>query len=100
MSKSILYDLYFGNLAPWERACPQDPAYKSINRKISDLKVHFRETLSADEYRRLEELDDLKERSGAFDDVDLFEYGLCMGVLLMIEVFHFKENRLTERENE
>jgi hypothetical protein len=34
------------------------------------------------------------------EDINLFEYGFCMGVLMMIDVFGFKENRFTELENE
>lgn len=99
MSKSFMYDLYFGNLVPWERGRSQDPAYTPINRKISDIKVHFKGLLSPEEYQKFEEMEELKAQSGAIEDVDLFAYGLSMGILLMIDVFNFKDKRLTEQES-
>jgi len=98
MSKSFMYDLYFGNLVPWERGRSQDPNYTPINRKVSDIKEHFKGLLSPEEYKKFEEMEDLKAQSGTIEDVNLFEYGFCMGALLMMEVFDFKEKRLTETE--
>ncbi|MDM8296129.1 hypothetical protein QUW58_13065 [Enterocloster aldenensis] len=100
MSKSFMYDLYFGNLVPWERGRAQDPAYTPLTRKISDLKVHFQKLLSPEEYEKFEEMGNLQAQSGTIEDVDLFEYAFCMGVLMMIDVLGFKEKRLTEHENE
>ena len=100
MSKSFMYDLYFGNLVPWERGRSQDPAYTPITQKISDIKVHFQKLLSSEEYKKFEEMEDLKAQSHTIEDVDLFEYAFSMAVLMMIDVFNFKEKRLTERESE
>ena len=100
MNKSFMYDLYFGNLVPWERGRAQDPAYNPISQKISDIKLHFKALLSPEEYKKFEEMEHLQTQSGEIEDVDLFEYGLCMGALLMIDVFNFREKRLTERESE
>lgn len=100
MSKSIMYDLYFGNLVPWERGRAQSPDYKPITKKISDIDDHFRELLSPEEYKKFEDMQDLRADIGEIEDVDLFQYAFCMGVLMMIDVFGFKEKRLTERESE
>lgn len=100
MKQGIMYDLYFGNLIPWERGRAQDPAYTPITRKVSDIKVHFEKLLSPEEYKKFEEMGDLQAQYGTIEDVALFEYAFSMGVLMMIDVFGFKENRLTERENE
>jgi len=84
-----VYDLYFGNLVPWERGRSKDPAYTPITRKISDIKVHFEELLSSEEYKKFEEMEDLQAEAGTIEDINLFEYGFSMGVLMMIEVFGF-----------
>ena len=97
MSKSLMYDLYFGNLAPWERERPQDPAYTPLTQKISDIKEHFQKLLSPEEYQRFEEMGDLQAQSGTIEDIDLFKYGFSIAVLMMIDVFGFKEKQLTER---
>ena len=100
MSKSIMYDLYFGNLVPWERGRSRNPAYTPITRKVSDIKEHFKGLLSPDEYKQFERMEDLQADSGTIEEVELFEYGFCMGALTMIDVFGFKESRLTEPESE
>lgn len=100
MSKSFMYDLYFGNLVPWERGRAQDPAYTPLTRKISDIKVHFQKLLSPEEHEKFEEMGNLQAQTGTIEDVDLFEYAFCMGALMMIDVFGFKEKRLTEHESE
>lgn len=99
MSKSIMYDLYFGNLAPWERRRAQSPAYALISKKIYDIDEHFQKLLSPEEYKKFEEMQDLKASMDEIENADLFQYALCMGILLMIDVFNFKEMRLTERES-
>lgn len=100
MKKSLMYDLYYGRLVPWERGRSQDPAYTPVSRKISDIKEHFRDTLTPGEYQRFEELEDLSAQSSSIEDVDIFEYGMSMDILLMIEVFRFKEKRLTDGDEE
>ena len=100
MSKSIMYDLYYGNLVPLERGRSPDPNYTLINRKIIDLKGHFESILSPEEYKRFDELEDLQSQSDTIEEIHLFEYAFCMGVLMMIEVFDFKEKRITEPKKE
>lgn len=94
--KSFMYNLYFGHLIPWERRQTQDPDYTLINRKISDIKVYFHNKLSSEDYEKMEEMGNLREETSAIEDVDAFSYGVCMGALLMMEVFDFKEGRLME----
>lgn len=100
MSKSIMYDLYFGNLVPWERGRSQDPAYTPLTRKTGEIKEYFQKLLSPEDFEKFEEMGNLQSQSSTIEDVDLFEYAFCMGTLMMIDVFGFKEKRLTERENE
>lgn len=94
--KSFMNDLYYGHLVPWERGRPQDPDYTLTQRKISDIKVHFKDTLPPEEWKRFEELENLYIQSSCIDDVDIFSYGLNMGILLMIDVLNFREKRLTD----
>lgn len=96
MSKSFMHDFYFGHFIPWERGRSQDPDYTPINRKISDIKVYFRDKLSPEDNEKIEEMGNLRAQSSTIEDVDAFSYGMCMGMLLMMEVFDFKEKRMTD----
>lgn len=98
--KSCMHDLYFGNLIPWECGRSEDPAYTPLTRKISGIKKYFQKLLSPEDYAKFEEMRDLQAQAGTIEDADLFEYSFCMGALIMIDVFSFKEKRLTERESE
>lgn len=64
-----------------------------------EKQVPIKSLLSPEEYRKLEEMEDLKAQSDAIENVDLFEYGFGMDAL-MIDIFGLKEKRLCERESE
>lgn len=41
--KSILEELYRGNLSPEEQMVPTSPEYRPLNRKISELKAEVKD---------------------------------------------------------
>ena len=96
--RSILEELYFGRLAPWERGRPKNPDYTPVSRKITDIHTYFQGKLPPDDFAKLEELGNLRSRCNLIEDVDAFSYGLCMGALLIMEVFDFKQQLLTKAE--
>ncbi|MCC8122094.1 MAG: hypothetical protein LIO58_00910 [Oscillospiraceae bacterium] len=69
MSKSFMYDLYFGHLVPWERVRPGDHNYTPINQKISDIKVYFRDKLSAEDNEKIEEIGNLRADASMIEEV-------------------------------
>ena len=87
----ILEDLYFGKISPWERLCPKNKEYTEVNQKISKIKDHFEETLSPEDTKRFEELQDLLCESGEIEDIALFESAFSMGALMMLDVFNLYE---------
>ena len=97
---SIMHDLYFGNLVPWERGQPKNPNYKPIARKASEIKEHFNNTLSSEDKKRFEEMQNLVSQYGTMEEVHIFEYAFSMGALMMIDVFNFKEERITDLKEE
>lgn len=99
MSRSMMHNMYFGSLTPMERRRSQDPEYTAISRKISNIKAHFENFLSPEEYKELEELENLRADTRLIEEAELFEYAFSMAVLMMIDVFSFKEKQL-EQENE
>lgn len=97
MTKSFLSGLYFGNLAPWERRRPQDP-YDLLTRKISDMKTHFQSLLPPDALKAFEEMRNMQAQAGAIEEAELFEYAFCMAMLLMMDVFAFKEKQFSKND--
>ena len=84
---SILQELYFGNVSPWERKRVNDPKYAELTKKYDDIEMHFKVLLSPEEYAKLEEMQNLRAQADIFEEVQLFEYAFCTGALLMIDVF-------------
>ena len=39
MRESMLHDLYFGEISPWERAPVRTREYKELTRKIIDIRA-------------------------------------------------------------
>lgn len=100
MTYSVMQNLYWGNLVPWERGRPQDPSYAPITQKASEINKHFKDILSPEEYKRFEEMEDLETERKNMEEIQLFEYAFRMGVLMMIDVFNFTEKRIANRKEE
>ncbi len=92
MRESMLHDLYFGRIIPWERPRVRTPEYKEISTKIIDMEQHFRNLLSPEEYAKLEELQKLRWQAETIEDANLFAYAFSTGALMMIDVFNFEGN--------
>jgi len=93
---SFVKALYYGEISPWERSRLKDPEYTRISHKINDIQAHFRNTLPAEEREKIEELENLYSRALSIENVDVFYYGMSMGILMMVDVISFKDNRLAE----
>lgn len=89
MRESMVRELYYGNLNPWERKRVYNPEYIALNDKIDGIAEHFKNLLSPEEYKKFAEMRELESQVDAEDAADLFEHAFCMGVLLMIDIFGY-----------
>lgn len=85
--RSILKALYCGDIRPVETIVPTDPEYRVLNRKISDAIKTWEKKLSATEFSQLEELLDLRNKSGSMYAEVSFIHGFQLGALMMTEVY-------------
>jgi len=90
MKESMIHDLYFGSFCPWERARIRTQEYSTTAKKIADIAEHFKDLLSAEEYAKFTEMQNLRAEIELMEDVELFEYAFCAGARLMIDVFTYK----------
>ena len=88
--KSILEELFYGQIFPFERIVPQDPEYRPLNRKKSDMKQTLQARLPAEDYQALEGLLDLDCDSSVMEAYASFEFGFKLGALIMLEVLGSK----------
>ena len=96
--KTILEELYNGHIFPAELIVPQDPEYRPLNQKISDIKKTWEKKLSAEDYQSLEILLKLCYESMDMEVSASFGYGFKLGALMMLEVVSGKEE-LVQRED-
>lgn len=87
MRESMVRELYYGKLSPWERKRAYSPERIALMDKMDDIVQHFQNLLSPEEYKKFAEMQELEMQIDAEDAADLFEYAFCMGALLMTDIF-------------
>lgn len=88
--RSILETLYRGDIRPEETVVPTNPEYRVLTRRISDAMKIWEKRLSATEFSQLEELLDLRSKSGSMHAEVSFIHGFQLGVIMMVEVYTAK----------
>lgn len=89
--KTILEELYDGNIHPEELSFPKASEYRPLIKRISDTLEMWKKKLSEDDYNQLENLLDLHSQSSSMEAFESFLYGFRLGALIMIEVLTGKE---------
>lgn len=85
--RGILEALYRGDIRPEETIVPTNPEYRALNRRISEAIKTWEKKLSATEFSELEELLDLRSKSGSMYAEASFIHGFQLGALMMVEVY-------------
>jgi hypothetical protein len=85
--KSIVEELFCGNLKPEERMVPTDPDYRPLNKKISEIMQEAKVRFSEKDFATLEQILDLNGESNSMVIKEAFVQGFRMGTLVMVEVF-------------
>lgn len=85
MAKTILQQLYGGEIYPAETINPKDPEYRAACRQIGEEKEHFMNTLTPEEKERFERLYTLYEDKACVYSYENFLYGFQLGIHLMAE---------------
>lgn len=85
MTKSLLQQLYDGEIYPAEQIVPKSPEYRELSRKLSDEKEYLQAQLSASNGERFKEMENLFQEITSLYGYENFFYGFRLGVGLMIE---------------
>lgn len=85
--KSILEEIYYGNLRPEENIVPKNPEYRSINKEITANIEKFQKKLSEDDFKQFEELLDMIDNINSTNSCEAFVKGFKIGMLVTNEVF-------------
>lgn len=93
---SMLEELYCGTIYPAENIVPHSSEYYKVNQKISDEMKRWENMLSAEEFKRLEDLRDLLAASHSIEMCETFRYGVSLGAMFILEVFDGKRRLARE----
>lgn len=89
--KSILEELYNGNICPVEAILSRNPEYRPLNRKISEMTENWRKRLNKEEFKELENLMNLRSQSNEMHTTAAFMHGFKLGAAILVEVMAGKE---------
>lgn len=92
MRESLLNNLYYGRISPWERPRLRTRDFKGISNQNVAIEQHFQDLLSPEEFKKFEELQGLRGQAEAIESANLFEYAFSTGALMMIDVFNYEGN--------
>lgn len=94
---TILMNLFKGNLNLSEHKPNDFPLRRHYSKEFGKIKNQLEGLLNDDGKELLEELLDMDTSEAIFSDMDSFIYGFRLAALLMIEVFHDKDNLINDR---
>lgn len=90
MIKSILTDLWEGNIFPAENLAPDTPEFQSLIQKLHEETAYLKSILSADDRKRMEHLEELTDSLSYIYHTQAFIKGFKIAVKMMAEVYSDK----------
>lgn len=84
---NILREFFRGRIPGWEPRASRNAEESSINHKIEAEKKYFSETMSAEDFKRLEKLEDMYIAAHFFSSERTYSHAFMLGVMLMCAVF-------------
>ena len=81
----VLKDLWYGNIAPNERAMKDGGEYQKAIRRATALADDFRKEMSKDAKRAFEEYENAQDDLCQIGECDAFVKGVRFGVQMMLD---------------
>lgn len=82
MPKSMLKQLYDGEIFPVESICPKNHAYREAHHQMDQILANLRDVLSAQELVQLEKLEERYFQTSSLYGYENFAYGFRLGMSL------------------
>ena len=90
--KTIIRQLFFGELHPWERFVPNDSDLRKASNRVGKLVEEWKEHLSTEDTERLEEIVDTLYQYSSILEADAFESGFRLGAKMMLDILQPDSN--------
>ncbi len=90
--KTIIRQLFFGELHPWERFVPNDSDLRKASNRVGKLVEEWKEHLSPEEAEQLQEIVDTLYQYSSIIEADGFESGFRLGAKMMLDILQPDSN--------
>lgn len=87
--KSILEELWYGNIFPSERGSGLCEEERRLMRKITEQRAELEKSLTEQEMKMLEKLEECRLELTHVSAREKFVYAFCLGARMAFEVMHF-----------
>ena len=91
--KSVINELYNGEIFPVETEALKDEKYWRTVNKVGHEIEEFEELLTKEQYVKLEHMLDMNAEIFNMENRAVFAEGLRLGILLMVEIYRMDEHR-------
>ena len=85
---SVLEDLWYGNIAPWEREIKRSSEYSDVLERIVQIEADLHARLNDEEKEILEKFVDCSNEMCCISEREMFVQGFLLGAKLIIEVMN------------
>ena len=85
---SVLEDLYFGRIHPYERCSSQEE--QQLTEELAEHYEWLLETMTEEQREHFERFKDCLQEIGMLAERDMFMYGFRLGTRLMVEALTTK----------
>ena len=93
MGKSILQQLWDGEIFPSENINPNDPTYIETKKILDEETDYFMKILSGDDLARFQKINDLYCKTTSIYSYECFAHGFRLAVALMVESMNGKNKQ-------
>ena len=93
MGKSILQQLFDGEIFPSENINPSDPIYVETKKILDEETDYFMNVLSGDDLDRFQKINDLYCKTTSIYSYECFAHGFRLAVALMVESMNGKNKQ-------
>ena len=90
--KTIIRQLFYGELHPWECFVPNDSDLRKASNRVGKLVEEWKEHLNPEDTERLEEIVDTLYQYSSILEADAFESGFRLGAKMMIDILQPDSN--------
>ncbi len=96
--KTIIRQLFFGELHPWERFVRNDSDLRKASNRVGKLVEEWNEHHTSEEVEQLQEIVDALYQYSSIIEADGFESGFRLGAKMMLDILQPDSNVVVPKD--